>query len=232
MSAVPGPRWAALAPPEEAGEVALVRALVHELAPWARTVAGTWLSAGEKARRDRLVRAVDQEAFTARRCLLRAVLAERLDTDPAAVTITAAPGPAGRHGKPGVPGLHFSLSASGEHVLLATGPRELGVDVEGVPDLATAQRMIGVLHPTEQRELARVRRSRRAAAVTTVWVRKESLLKAIGTGLSRDPSVDDVGAGRRSRQPVPGWRILDLDLGATCEDMRAALTVRVHSDRI
>jgi 4'-phosphopantetheinyl transferase len=141
------------------------------------------------------------------------------------VPLGPAPGAAGRHGKPGVPGLHFSLSSSGGHVLLATGPRELGIDVERIPDLAGAEQMSSILHPAERRRLAWTRRRRRPAAVARVWARKESLLKAMGAGLSRDPSVDRVGAGRFPGHPLPGWRILDLPLGPDGADARAALTV-------
>lgn len=225
MTATPEPPWAPLPAPRRAGDVTLVRARVPELVPWARTVEASWLDPAERARRDRFLRDEDREAFLARRCLLRAVLAERLGTEPAVVPLGPAPGAAGRNGRPAVPGLHFSLSSSGGHVLLATGPRELGIDVEAVPDLAGAEQMSRILHPAERRRLAWTRRRRRPAAVARVWARKESLLKAMGTGLSRDPSVDRVGAGRSPGHPLPGWRILDLPLGPGGEDARAALTV-------
>ena len=228
MTAVPARPWEELPAPRRAGDVALVRASVPALVPWARTVAAQWLDPAERARRDGFRRAEDRDAFLARRCLLRAVLAERLGTDPASVPIGPAPGAAGRRGKPAVPGLHFSQSSAGGHVLLATGPRELGIDVEQVPDLAGAELMSRVLHPAERRRLAWTLRRRRPAAVARVWVRKESLLKALGTGLSRDPSLDHVGAGRFPRRPLPGWRVLDLDLGPAGADVRAALTVRAE----
>ncbi|MFE7632039.1 4'-phosphopantetheinyl transferase family protein [Kocuria sp. NPDC057446] len=223
-----GPRhalWTPLPAPCRADDVLLVRAYVSELVPWARGVEAAWLDPVERARRDGFLREQDREAFLARRCLLRAVLAERLRTEPAAVPLGPAPGAAGRRGRPGVPGLHFSLSSSGGHVLLATGPRELGIDVEAVPDLAGAEQMSRVLHPAERRRLAWTRRGRRPAAAARVWARKESLLKAMGAGLSRDPAVDRVGAGRSPRNPLPGWRILDLPLGPGGADARAALTV-------
>lgn len=218
--------WQPVAAPRRAGDVRVVRALLPELVPWAHTVSGSWLDPAEQERRDAFRHDADREAFLARRCLLRAVLAERLGTAPADVPLGPAPGAAGRRGKPGVPGLHFSLSSGGGHVLVATGPRELGVDVERVPGPSGAEQMARVLHPAERRRLARTRRRRRPAATARVWARKESLLKALGTGLSRDPSLDRVGAGRFPRRPLPGWRILDLDLGPGGEDVRAALTVR------
>lgn len=226
MTAPPDPLWAPVPAPRRAGDVTLVRAHVPDLVPWARTVQASWLDPAERVRRDGFLREEDREAFLARRCLLRAVLAERLGTEPAAVPLGPAPGAAGRRGKPAVPGLHFSLSSSGGHVLLATGPRELGIDVERIPDLAGAEQMSLVLHPAERRRLAWTRRRRRPAAVARVWARKESLLKALGAGLSRDPAVDRVGAGRFPGHPLPGWRILDVPLAPGGEEARAALTVR------
>ncbi len=226
MTAAPAPRWETLEAPRRARDVALVRARLPELVPWARTVQDDWLDPAERARRDGYRRAEDREAFLARRCLLRAVLAERLRTEPAAVPLGPAPGAAGRRGKPAVPGLHFSLSSAGGQVLLATAAREVGLDVERVPDPAGAEQMSRILHPAERRRLAWTLRRRRPAVVARVWARKESLLKALGTGLSRDPSLDRVGTGRFPTRPLPGWRVLDLDLGPDGRDLRAALTVR------
>ena len=219
------PPWTALPAPRRAGGVAVVQAHLPDLVPWARTVEAFWLDPAEQARRDRFLREADRDAFLARRCLLRAVLAERLGIEPAAVPLAPAPGAAGRHGKPAVPGLHFSLSSSGGHILIAIGPRDLGIDVERVPDFVGGEQMSAILHPAERRRLAWTSRRRRPAAVARVWALKESLLKAMGVGLSRDPSVDRVGAGRFPGHPLPGWRILDLPLGSGGEDARAALTV-------
>lgn len=204
----------------------LVLASVAELAPWAHAAAPAWLDEAERRRLNGFAHGRDREAFLVRRCLLRAVLAEQLGTDPAAVPLGPLPGPAGRHGKPGVPGVHFSVSFSGAHVLLVTGPRELGVDVEQVPDPAAAERMTRVLHPAERRRLAWTPRRRRPAAAARTWARKESLLKALGTGLARDPALDRVGAGRFPARALPGWRTMDVDLGPAAPGARAALTLR------
>nr|WP_276607400.1 4'-phosphopantetheinyl transferase superfamily protein [Kocuria sediminis] len=116
-------------------------------------------------------------------------------------------------------------------VLVATAEREVGVDVEHVQDPAAAEQVLSLLHPAEIAALRALPAADRPAAVTTVWARKEALLKALGSGLFRDLSVDDVGAGPVPGRPVADWRILDLALppgpSPAREDVRAALTVRV-----
>lgn len=97
-------------------------------------------------------------------------------------------------GKPVLVGhaLHFNLSHSAGIGMLAWGPRELGADVEALiarPTDALAEEILST------RELALWRAmpgSERQAWLTRAWTRKESTLKAIGSGLRIPPRTIDV----------------------------------------
>lgn len=156
-----------------------------------------WLSAEERERGARFLRAQDRRAFLARRCFLRAVLASYLGCSPEEIAYAQ-----GEHGKPRLasPGgeLSFSLSRSGEWILLGLSRgRELGVDVERGDGLADARDLERVaeraLTAAERARLARLPAAERARALLRAWTRKEALLKALGTGLAREPDTVEVG---------------------------------------
>lgn len=83
-------------------------------------------------------------------------------------------------------GLHFNLSHSGDHALVVVSMgREVGVDIEAQDQWS--DRAIEVLpqfSPAEQQALAAMTGVTRLQAFYRCWVRKEALLKALGTGLS------------------------------------------------
>ena len=134
--------------------------------------------------------------------------------------------------------ISFNVSHGGRHGLIALAPGgRLGVDVEervarpdldGLIDTAFA--------PGEQADLAAVRGSRRLHMFYRIWTMKEALLKALGTGLSRDMSGFEIPADLR-RGPTTdlfrfpgmsevGWRLADLGN----EDFAAALAHELHQD--
>lgn len=132
--------------------------------------------------------------------------------------------------------LAFSVSHTDGLALLAFARDcRLGVDVErraGGLDVADVHGLgRGIFSAREAQALANARTAS-ADALLCIWTRKEALLKALGTGLSADPTAytteDDWrhGAGhwRASHDgtPMSGWTCLDLDAGA---GFRAALAV-------
>ncbi|MFF0436110.1 4'-phosphopantetheinyl transferase family protein [Streptomyces sp. NPDC004327] len=155
--------------------------------------------------------------------LLRTVLGEVLDRDPAALSFAQGP-----HGKPYLADapVEFSLSHSGELVAVALSlGAPVGVDVERVP-VPSAELPLPVLSPAERAAYDLVPEPERAAAFTTYWVRKEAVLKATGEGLRVDPARLTVAApdrparllgwrgrvrGRGAGQPHPPVRLYDLD---------------------
>lgn len=88
----------------------------------------------------------------------------------------------GEYGKPRLRGgeLYFSLSHSGEYAAVAVSDEEIGLDIqENVPyKPAIAARFFT---PDEKRHIDM--RADRDAAFTEIWCRKESFVKAGGTGI-------------------------------------------------
>ena len=161
----------------------------------------------------------------------RPVVAVAESLDDAAIALGMAPGlvagrlcprcGSDRHGRPvvqGRPDLEVSLSRSAgtSVVALARGVR-VGVDVEaGDLEAGDADRYAGVrdvlLHPAEHADSP--------AELAITWVRKEALLKAVGTGLATDPRAVRLSPASASPE-VLAWpsapattpvTLVDLDL--------------------
>ncbi|MGP3925270.1 4'-phosphopantetheinyl transferase family protein [Streptomyces sp. 8N616] len=173
------------------------------------------LDEGERARAAAFVRPVDRDRYRVAHVALRRLLAAYLGLAPAAVEFVREPCPGcgGPHGRPALPGapLHFSLSHSGDLVLLAFADTAVGIDVEKVPSARTVTEVATTLHPAERAELAALPDAERPAAFARCWTRKEAYLKGTGTGLAEDPSITLVGAGPEPVQP-PGWTLADVPL--------------------
>jgi len=173
---------------------------------WGRTDArgsldslSSWLSDDERRRSERFRSERDARAFVVRRAFLRATLARFSGRAPGELAFVL--GPFGKPSLVDAGGLAFSASSAGERVLVAvTNGRELGVDVERLAalprDAEELSRLAArVLTAGERAELARCAPAERAAAFLRAWTRKEALLKALGTGLSREPDTVEVGLG-------------------------------------
>lgn len=94
--------------------------------------------------------------------------------------------PLGKPYLPDIPGIHFSLSHAGIWALCAVGNAPLGCDVERI-GRGRERLAARFFHPEEQAYLASFGSEREEdwqRAFTRIWTRKESLLKASGTGLS------------------------------------------------
>ena len=189
-------------------------------AAWARR-RGDVLSGEEAERAARFVFPGLGEAWTGARVLLREVLGRATLTPAADVRIRV-----GEFGKPSVEGVEFSLSHTGSAVLIGLGDLPLGVDMEKIPEQRTVDQVGSSFHPRETAELLDLPADERPEAFARIWVRKEALLKAIGTGLSRGISRDYVGTGTIPGTPVAGLRIHDLALPGT-PGHRAALCTTV-----
>lgn len=172
----------------------------------------------ELAAAGRFRRAEDALRHLAGRALLRRALAEHAGIDVHGQSF--ATGPQGR------PLLHdcavsFNLAHAGDQVWVAIArSAEVGVDVERIDALPAGDLPLGVLAVAERVGLAALAPDALRFAFMRTWVRKEAVLKALGTGLSLAPDrfVVDIPAGTGTdwlREPPPGdvadWAVGDLD---------------------
>ena len=144
------------------------------------------LSAEERVRAERLVRAVDRQRFIAAHTALRAILGRYLSTAGDRIEIRArndtkpelAPSPR-------VPPLRFNLSHSeGLAIVAVTLDREVGVDVEQVRPFEDVRNIVErYFTPGEQTGWLALAANERLPAFFRCWTRKEAYLKARGIGL-------------------------------------------------
>lgn len=184
-------------------EVHLWSASLSELASYAPVLWGM-LAPAERKAASRLIRSIDWNRAVFGRGMLRTLLGAYVGNDPAALTFIY-----GSHGKPSLDLVYrdapaFSLSHSGDLVLVAVGApgSEIGVDLEqhrAVPewlDIATRH-----FHDGETGDLLTLPQSRQLEAFFDCWTRKEAVVKAFGLGLSlslwsfRVPLLIDQSAG-------------------------------------
>ncbi len=81
--------------------------------------------------------------------------------------------------------LHLSVAHTGHLVVVAAAPWPVGVDVE--LDDADADAVVAALSSREHEMISGLPGHRRREVLLRTWVRKEAVLKALGTGLARDP---------------------------------------------
>lgn len=169
-----------------------------------------WLSRDERERWQRIGNSCRALAFARTRSAVRGALAAYLERDPAALRFAY-----GSHGKPALAdgeGLEFSVSHSGENVLLAVAcGTPLGVDLErSVPgrrdDLA--ERILG---PEALAAYRRLPPLSRAHGFSWAWSEREAYVKAIGLGIGDGWTLVAAlfsGLPLVEGTPSAGWRAL------------------------
>ncbi|NIA14916.1 MAG: 4'-phosphopantetheinyl transferase superfamily protein [Nitrospiraceae bacterium] len=176
------------------------------------------LTRDERARAQRLRTPEDANRFATARAILRALLGQYLQQDPATIRLVY-----GQQGKPSLapgqdaPTLHFNLSRCKDLVLYAfSREHEVGIDIErGRPrqdHLALAKRFFA---PEEYLAIHRLPPAERPKAFLLCWTRKEAYVKARGDSLSRslrkfsvtvDPGLPPEPVADGPRQ----WSFIDL----------------------
>lgn len=150
------------------------------------------LDAGERERAARFMFEKHRRRFIAAHGFLREVLAGEVGRAPADLRFEI-----GELGKPRLrdAALHFSLTHTGEHALLAVAERELGLDAESVRparvDEALARR---VMSDNEFEAWCAADREQQVSAFFRLWSAKESVMKACGQGLQLAPESFSVFA--------------------------------------
>lgn len=162
------------------------------------------LTPEERSRATAFRRHEDRDRFVTGSVLLRLVLAEEMGIAPEAVPVVRSCATCGRpHGKPRLLDhpWQLSLSHSGDRVGLAVSDSPaVGIDVEAVDAVgaAAAEELVDrLLTSSEIALLAEVPTTLRATAVLRSWVRKEAVLKALGSGLETPLTSFEVGSALR-----------------------------------
>lgn len=133
----------------------------------------------EKAKR--FVREEDHIAYLSRHHSLNLILANHLNYHPSAVIIEK-----NEFGKPYLKEnpFYFNLSKSKEFFCILLSNIECGVDIEVIRNVSNMKVVADLhFHPQEKKYCETGEFNER---FLTVWTRKESLLKAVGTGLADD----------------------------------------------
>lgn len=178
-----------------------------------------WLSSEERlglqglaaGRRDDVLR---------QRCAVRAVLAAYLDCPEASIELVR-----GRHGKPALAGCHrleFSLSHSGEGVLLAvSGAGPVGVDLQCIPRRPHDDLALRMLGPLAASQYLQRGPAARCLAFAWAWAEREALVKAWGLGVGEGWAPCQrlfadlpLWGGDEGARRVGGWILSGLPVGA------------------
>lgn len=170
------------------------------------------LSAAEQERWARLEQQVDRDAFVAARLLARVLAGQVLGVAPEDVAFTqVCEDCGGPHGRPRVVGhdLHVGWSHSDGLVAATVDAAPCAVDVQVVAPLRGGAPPLGVLGAAERAWLAG--QADEPAALATLWVRKEVLVKLGDTTLDALPTVDVLPS--LTGQPVLGRVLATVDVG-------------------
>ena len=181
-----------------------------------------WLNEAERASWPNFMPG-PRRRFSLSRAALRAILCGLLDCTNEQLSFGAS-----GHGKPfaliqgAASAVSFNVSHSGNHGLIAlSATRRLGVDVEErVPKRSLALLIEEVMGRDEQAELASLPGTERLHRFYRLWTFKESLIKALGTGFSTDPSQFQIpprmrwgeatGTFRFPHLPSIAWSLADI----------------------
>lgn len=138
------------------------------------------LPSGELQRADRFHTPALRRSRLAAWAILRTILGRHLDVPPRSIDIKRS-----ELGKPYISGgPSFNLSHSGSLVLVALRPAgRLGVDIEVRRSSADLESLAHRFFTQEEWEDVRKDPAEISLAFHRTWVRKEALLKALGTGL-------------------------------------------------
>jgi 4'-phosphopantetheinyl transferase len=176
------------------------------------------LSTDEQKRAACFKYAKHRTSFIVARGLLRIVLGNYMNAEPAAIDFRYGP-----YGKPEVKGaspVHFSVSHSEQMVLFGLRlDREIGVDIERIRPIEDMEDIARrFFSPAECRDLLAIPKQHRTKAFYDCWTRKEAFIKFLGTGLSfpLDRFQVTLGPGDPVRlihvdgQPSKAWFLQDI----------------------
>ena len=157
------------------------------------------LSDDERVRTDTFRFEADRKRFIMRRGLLRRIIGETLDTDPARIRFATT-----AVGKPFIAfpensGLWFNLSHSGDQIAYAfSGHAETGIDIERIRTVEGIDRLARNYFSAEEYALVvNLPAWEKNKAFIKLWCIKEALIKASGWSLEHGLLASDVAAQYR-----------------------------------
>ncbi|MGY6276835.1 4'-phosphopantetheinyl transferase family protein [Methylomonas sp. MgM2] len=184
----------------------------------------SWLSEAERQTAQGFVRELHRRRYAVCHGKVRLLLSNYLRIAPQAIRFERQ-----ALGKPFLPdanggphALRFNLSHSGDWMLLAAGPRELGVDIEVWDPRHDPESLAGeILAPKELEYWQTLPPAEHTAAFYRFWTRKESLAKAVGSGIGFGVKLIETStSGEAKCLSLPAdcgfpddWYLIDLDLG-------------------
>ena len=198
------------------------------------------LSPDERQRARAYKREKDRVRFIARRGILRLLIGRYLNCRGESLRFRVAPSGKLALQQPDAARLAFNVSQTDGTALLAFAwDCHVGVDVERfIGDMNVTGIGREVFSSIEEAALDAARPDS-AATFFSTWARKESLLKALGAGLSGEPKSyttgndSQLGVGRwiasYKGAAMTGWTCLDLILGP---EFRGSLAVSLDSARV
>lgn len=159
------------------------------------------LSAAERSRAAALAFAADRHRYQAAHVLLRRVLAGYAGVRPGGLrfgreTCPRCGGPSGRPvlTAPAAGCPSFSLSHTGDAVVIAVAGQPVGVDAEQAAGRCVCA-LAGSMHPADAAAVAGLAEPDRHRAVIRWWVRAEAVLKCAGEGIAHRLGAFPVLAG-------------------------------------
>jgi 4'-phosphopantetheinyl transferase len=126
----------------------------------------------------------------------------------------------------------FNLSHSeGIGVLAVSARAQIGVDIEVDRHMEDLQDLAArIMTPAETRDFLQMGEAEQRAAFYSLWTRKESLLKAIGCGLSKTPAEVELGLTPRTSLSIAAEEtIWTVSLFSVAANTYAAATVEGES---
>jgi 4'-phosphopantetheinyl transferase len=139
-----------------------------------------FLTPEEQARRDRYKSETVQRQFAVTRSLLRRLLGHYLNLSPLEVMLTS-----NAEGKPELlqPALHFNVSHSDTHALVAIANRPVGVDLEAIRPMPTAGQLVERFFEADELAIYHsLPETKRLRGFFHGWTCKEAVLKGLGCG--------------------------------------------------
>jgi 4'-phosphopantetheinyl transferase len=171
------------------------------------------LDEADRARADRFRFARDRRRFVVRRAKLRRLLAAHVGVGAADLRFEQ-----NRFGKPRLSGgPHFTLSYSGERMMMAVSDVEVGCDVERIdPALDWSPLAASLFAGSERACLAALTETAARTAFFHCWARKEAFVKALGLGLSHplEAFAVSVSIDAALLAGGNGWAIAAAEAGA------------------